>query len=479
MRITGLPHSQTPRRLGQRWAPGWAKDRQPSRNPLWLSASLLLAAGILLSSAASASAQDNASPFGFIKPWIEQRLFGERPPAPSEEPAGEPAAADGIDGSPPAAAPAGEAEPAVADDVVAPSQQPREAEAEPESAPAVGTAAAPAAEADAAAGATPAGALSGEPDALGRILREAAEKRPQPLRFAVLAGRRIATTMTLMLPVAEALGRILDRPVEIVPMSSYAAMIDAQDQRRIDGGFYSAAAFARAEAQCNCLEALVAPRAFDGTLAYYAIIVARRGSSVETVADLAGRTVAVAAADSIGARRVQLAGLMAEGIDPARDFGAIIGAESAADAVRLVDAGAADAAFAWSSLSGDLASGYSRGTLADLAAAGALDLSTVTIIWRSPEIGHGPFAVAKTLPDEEKTRIRDYLLALEDANPAAYDILSPFYAGGYAPAEARLYAALDLLTAHDVDALTLSEVPAALRFPPAIALDDEAAPVTE
>ena len=135
--------------------------------------------------------------------------------------------------------------------------------------------------------------------------------------------------MALVGPIADDLGNLLERPVEFLPFPSYAAMIDAQVERRIDGGFFSAAAFALADARCGCLEPLVAPRAFDGTLAYHAIIVARAGSGIASVADLAGKSVAVGAQDSLGARRMQLAGLMAEGVDPAATFGAVVETDSA------------------------------------------------------------------------------------------------------------------------------------------------------
>jgi hypothetical protein len=84
-------------------------------------------------------------------------------------------------------------------------------------------------------------------------------------------------------------------------MASYRAMIDAQQSQRIDGGFYSAEAYAKAQAQCRCLEPIVAPRAGDGTAAYYAIIVAAPESGIASVADLAGKVVAMGAADSVAA----------------------------------------------------------------------------------------------------------------------------------------------------------------------------------
>jgi phosphonate transport system substrate-binding protein len=295
---------------------------------------------------------------------------------------------------------------------------------------------------------------------------ERAQRPPEPLRFGVLAGRSVAATMNVLGPVAEDLQERLKRPVEILPMVSYDAMIDAQEQRRIDGGFYSAAAFALADARCRCLEPLVAPRAADGTLAYHAVIVTRPTSGISSVADLEGRTIAAGAADSIGARRMQLAGLMAEGLNPASFFADVRDVGSAEDAVRLVAAGGADAGFAWTSLRGATERGYSRGTLADLVAAGEIAMDELAIVWRSAAITHGPFAVARSMPDEEKAAIEAYLLALENSHPAAYDLLNPFYGGGYAAVDPQDYSGVKVLAAQDVDALGLPEAPPS-ALPPA------------
>ncbi len=299
----------------------------------------------------------------------------------------------------------------------------------------------------------------------------AAEAKPEPLRFALLAGRSVSATMAAVGPVADDLGKMLGRPVEFLPLTSYAAMIDAQTDRRIDGGFYSAAAYALANSACGCLDPLVAPKAADGTLAFHALIVARAGSGIATLAGLQGKTVAVGASDSIGSRRVQLAGLLSEGFDPAATFGAVLEVGSAEDAVKLVADGAADAAFAWSSLAGDAAQGYSSGTLANLVAAGVVAMDRLVIVWRSPAIGHGPFAVLGTLNDDEKAAIKAYLLDLETTNPAAYDMLNPFYGGGYAEVGPQDYGGFETLMAENVDAVDLPLAPAQTGATPAAAPD--------
>ena len=87
------------------------------------------------------------------------------------------------------------------------------------------------------------------------------------------------------------------------------------------------------------------------------------------------------------------------------------------------------------------------------------------IVWRSSPVAHGPFAVLKTLSDEEKDKIGAFFVALEATRPAAYDTLNPFYAGGYAPVDAADFSGLETLTAQNVDALRLPKPLAEISAP--------------
>jgi len=386
-----------------------------------------------------ARAQEEGGPLRFLKPWLDRQLRGdEQPPA------------DAVD--PGATTPETAAQPALA----AEAEPTRVGEPAPAPAPGENVAAEAEPSGDAAEPAAPPPVQSGD----------RAKASAVPLRFAVLAGRGVSATMQALGPMADELGRALGRPVEVLPMSSYAAMIDAQTERRVDGGFFSAASFVEAQARCDCLEPLVAPKAGDATLAFHALIVSRSDSGIDSLADLEGKVVALGRADSIGARRMQLAGLLEAGIEPATFFDAVIELESAEEAVRAVMSGRAAAAFAWSSLAGDAGRGYSRGTLADLVAAGEVAMDQIAIVWRSPPIAHGPFAALSTLPEADKEKIASYLSTLYARNPAAYDVLNPFYAGGYSAVDLRDYSGLSVLTTMNVDAVRLPGAPVAESAPP-------------
>jgi phosphonate transport system substrate-binding protein len=432
---------------------------------------LAIPAALLILPSSTAYAQEGENPLRFLKPWLEQQLRGLEPAEEAAEPVdpadGPPGSAGAADGPrftlPEAgmdngdAAAEGAAVPSAADatdEAIIPERgegqsEATEGPADARSAPDPWTPEAPE---------TPETETALPAETSPEATPPPRERKAEPLRLAVLAGRDVTATLRVVGEVADDLQARLGRPVEILPMSSYEAMIDAQGQRRVDGGFYSGAAFALAESLCECLEPIVAPRTADGSLAFGAVIVTRNGAGIESLADLQGKSVAVGTPDSIGSRRIQLAGLMAEGINPESFFSDVFEVPSPLEALRQVRLGTVDAAFAWTPLGRETEGGHSGGTLADSPLAGEGGMAGLAVLWNSLPITHGPFALLTNVPDADKAKIEDYLLALDHARPAAYDMLDPLYGGGYGTVDPRDYEGLKLLASTDIDTVRLEAV---------------------
>jgi phosphonate transport system substrate-binding protein len=281
---------------------------------------------------------------------------------------------------------------------------------------------------------------------------DATADQPAPIRIGVLPRRDAGRTLALLSGLAARLTDTLGRPVEFIPVGSYAAMIDAQVLGRIDGGFYSASAFAQAESLCKCLEPIVTPAAADGTTSFFAIIVAPQAAPYSDVTDLDGAVAATARPDSVGGTRMQVASLIADGIDIDAAFSGFRQTDSPEAAAEAMLTGEADVAFAWSSLSGAAAEGYSRGTLRILAERGSVDPGSLKILWRSAPVAHGPAALASSVPAGDRAAIAAVLIGIREEDPDAYEALEPYYSGGYEASQAEDYRGGSVLAAEGVDA---------------------------
>lgn len=235
-------------------------------------------------------------------------------------------------------------------------------------------------------------------------------------------------------------------PVEIIALPTYAALIEAHSASRVHYGIYSATAFSTAAAACRCVEPVAIPTAPGGETGFHAILVARSDGPIETLAAAKATRLALAGPDSVAGRLMPMKAFAEEGI-AAPDFAEILDTADAEIAVTALLAGEADVAAAWSSLSGDAASGYSFGTLTALVAEGGLAMDQIRIIWQSPLIPFGPHAVRTDLPADLKALLADSLTAMAAEDPAALDAIDRSGGKGLVAADAALFRPTDTLIA--------------------------------
>jgi phosphonate transport system substrate-binding protein len=267
------------------------------------------------------------------------------------------------------------------------------------------------------------------------------------LRVGFLAGDNPAYRTTQLEPFRAYLEGKLGLPVELVPAPTYSALVDAQAGSRNQYAIYSAASFATASASCRCVEPLALPTAADGSEGFYSILIAKADSPIRSLADAKGARIALAGEDSVAGRLVPLKAFAGEGIVPSQYFSAVVDKPDPKSAIAALLAGEADLAVGWSSMTGDYATGYSTGVLAEMVASSDLTMDEIRVVWQSPLIPFGPHAVRSDLPPELKTLLSAALLAMATENPEALDAVDRSGGGGFVAADAALYAGMAELVA--------------------------------
>lgn len=234
----------------------------------------------------------------------------------------------------------------------------------------------------------------------------------------------------------DAYSRALGMKVEVLVARDYAALIEAQADRRVDYAIYSATAYALAVARCACVEPLVAPTDADGAVGIRSILLTR-DARVAKPADMATRRIALGPPGSLAGNLMPLADLAAAGVMDAQDQPLLRHAASASAAEAMLETGTVDAMFGWERAVGTGKS-TDGGTVARLAAAG-IPASALQVVWTSNLLRYGPHAVRTDLDADAKRRLVDFLTGLKVRDPKVYDIVERSHSGGFIAVDAKDY----------------------------------------
>lgn len=270
---------------------------------------------------------------------------------------------------------------------------------------------------------------------------------PRPFRLGIVAAGRPDAATERVDPFRRHLATILDMPVTVAPFETEAALVGALVAGRVDYAPLSAIGFATAIRLCDCVEPLATPRDGDRAPGWFAIVIAKTGSGIGAIGDLATRRLAISRGEAIGTRRLPLmaidrAGLSTTGADGVH----LVETDGPTEALRALLDGRADAAVVWSSLDGARDDGWSRGPITDLVANEGLRAGDVQLVWSSPLLPLGPHTVKSDLDETSKRRLREMLIQL-DADPDVADAIEPTHSGGFVRVGTPSYRPfVDLLT---------------------------------
>src|SRR5690606_15626025 len=94
-------------------------------------------------------------------------------------------------------------------------------------------------------------------------------------RIGVVAAPGAGNAIPGLTLLTDAYSRALGMTVQVMVARDYAALIEAQAERRVDYAIYSASAYALATLRCGCVEPLAAPTDADGAAGIRSILITR------------------------------------------------------------------------------------------------------------------------------------------------------------------------------------------------------------
>ena len=237
----------------------------------------------------------------------------------------------------------------------------------------------------------------------------------------ILSGENEADRLRRYSCLQELMTDTLGVPVELYPAADYAGVMQGLLAGQLHHAGLGASGYAGIYLQDpEAVDVVMTSANVDGSLGYYSVIVTRADSGIETLEDMAGRSLAYADANSASGYLFPRAELRLAGIEDAY-FGQVGFSGGHEQGVIAVLQGQYDAAATWSSLLGEHAEGYSRGNIRRMVDNGLLDMNDINIIWSSDLIPNGPTVLRKDLPQEARALVMDLFLNMKERQPDCYN----------------------------------------------------------
>ncbi len=238
---------------------------------------------------------------------------------------------------------------------------------------------------------------------------------PETLRVALLPDENASEIIKNNEPLKSHLEEQVGLEVELVVTTDYSSMIEAMARSRLELGYFGPLSYVLAQEKAD-IEPFAALQEVEGEdPTYQSVFIANSESGIETLDDVAGKTVAWGDQASTSSHLIPKA-MLAEGADLRVDHGDYEEQHvDSHDAVALtVQNGNADAG------------GMSLPIYERMAEEGLIDPATVVKVQESEPYANYPWTMQSDLPEDLKEKLRRAFLDLED--PA---VLEPFDAAGF------------------------------------------------
>lgn len=129
----------------------------------------------------------------------------------------------------------------------------------------------------------------------GQVLDEG----PKPLFLALIPERDIFAQRQRYQALAGEIARHMNRPVELVSLSTYQSVLLEMKEKRIDGAFVGSLLAVQAHDQLDA-RILAKPQSLAGGTTYTGVIIVAKNSPIQNVSELAGKSIAMVRTTTAG-----------------------------------------------------------------------------------------------------------------------------------------------------------------------------------
>lgn len=243
-------------------------------------------------------------------------------------------------------------------------------------------------------------------------------------RIGLLGGENEADRLKNNQCLVEKLPSVLGvEKVSLFPASDYDGVVQGLLGGTLDFAELGASAYAKVVlAKADAVEPILTTIQTDGATGYYTIMVAKKDSGIKTLADLKGKKLGFADADSTSGYLVPLVSLPEATGAPIKEYFGSTGFGGGHENLVLeVLKGTFDAGTTFGSGVGEFKDGYTSGNLKKMVDKGILNMDELVEVWKSPMIPNGPLVVRTSMNADVKAKFKQFMMDLPKSDPACFE----------------------------------------------------------
>ncbi len=229
-------------------------------------------------------------------------------------------------------------------------------------------------------------------------------------------------------PLGEHLERKLGMKVEFIPVTDYAASVEALVNKKVDMVWFGGFTFVQARIRSNDGVEPLVQRVEDEQ--FKSVFITPVGSGIEKLADLKGKSVAFGSPSSTSGHLMPRSYLLEAKVDPDRDLR--VSFSGAHDATALAVAGGRVAAGA-----------LNISVWEKMVAEKRVDASKVRVFYTTPPYYDYNWTVRKDMDPALRAKLLDAFVSLDPAKPEDKQILDLQRATRFIPTKASNYASIE------------------------------------
>lgn len=255
-------------------------------------------------------------------------------------------------------------------------------------------------------------------------------------RIGILGGENAQDRLASNQCLADYIEEVLEVPVSLFAPADYNGVMQGLLGGTLDLAWLGPSAYAGVFVEDpEAVDVALVKTNLDGSFTYHSIGFARADAGITSLDDMAGKVFGFGDPNSGSGYLIPSVEIPEAGysMEPGAFFGDVVFTGGHEQTIVAVANGDVDAGVTWADGLGNWADGYNSGALRKAADAGLVDMNDLVQIWISKPIPEGPIVLRRTLPQDVKDQVIEFMMGLHEQDAECAYAVAAGETAGFTP----------------------------------------------